>query len=823
MSSESFRFDTEKLTNINQIKNELLTYLKENEKNLTNIFNKKLSILEVNNTSLFSTSNKLVNENKLILENFVGIQDKLNKIENLEINSKKNSDTLISHEIRITNNSSDLIASINKYDKIISDNLFIPGFIGQSCKFKSIPACLKNIVYEIAKLKNEKDIIKNDAKDTKNKLELLIKSNSSIMENTFGRCKNYIDLKFKDFKSIIDNKINEILNKITELRIKFCEFKLKSEEQFNEIKNEIKEEIKTNEDFFNENSKGKKRNKSKFNKKDVDNFLKKKFDIIDKDISIIKTKIEKKYSYVNQNSSQDNLIYEIEKIKNSLNDLEYKIENMIIFNNEQKAENSGNFINKNNFSESQLLTKKTCINNSNNFFNDNSNIKNTKIYNCKSSNNLINKTENKNEKTIVKIKMEESNKNIKKRMYGQILENNLKNLKTIESSNKNTNIQHKIMNDNFNNVSIHSKFILFDNDKHNHNNINNNLNESLDDIPLKENEDSKKIFNIENNDTAVLKRTKSKSESKFNKNSTVKYNYIKSNIADNITSFKTLPSNSQKKMNLQKFNKTNSYNLFSPINNKKYDKKNEFEENKVRNNIYFNNSMNEDSTGVLFSNNKNNNIDKSKKKLYLNTLAESPEINLKDEIKNNKKLETAYNSVNNKNKAISKILNNKSNNNLNMLLSSITSPDKYINRDEKIMKEFFIKNNFNKNKLKFNLLNIKNKPKIDLYNYSVSSPENYDINKNDLSSFTDRLNPKFIKTINEYMLNKRYVMSDKTVKYKNKIKAESMDDLKNKTKSKKNNSTFTEFPTKISPTFSIDSYLEYEKNGDFINRYFKNE
>ena len=379
------------------------------------------------------------------------------------------------------------------------------------------------------------------------------------------------------------------------------------------------------------------------------------------------------------------------------------------------------------------------------------------------------------------------------------------------------------MNDNFNNVSIYSKFILFDNDKHNHNNINNNLNESLDDIPLKENEDSKKIFNIENNDTAVLKRTKSKSESKFNKNSTVKYNYIKSNIADNITSFKTLPSNSQKKMNLQKFNKTNSYNLFSPINNKKYDKKNEFEENKVRNNIYFNNSMNEDSTGVLFSNNKNNNIDKSKKKLYLNTLAESPEINLKDEIKNNKKLETAYNSVNNNNKAISKILNNKSNNNLNMLLSSITSPDKYINRDEKIMKEFFIKNNFNKNKLKLNLLNIKNKPKIDLYNFSVSSPENYDINKNDLSSFTDRLNPKFIKTINEYMLNKRYVMSDKTVKYKNKIKAESMDDLKNKTKSKKNNSTFTEFPTKISPTFSIDSYLEYEKNGDFINRYFKNE
>ena len=85
----------------------------------------------------------------------------------------------------------------------------------------------------------------------------------------------------------------------------------------------------------------------------------------------------------------------------------------------------------------------------------------------------------------------------------------------------------------------------------------------------------------------------------------------------------------------QKFNKTNSYNLFSPINNKKYDKKNEFEENKVRNNIYFNNSMNEDSTVVLFSNNKNNNIDKSKKKLYLNTLAESPEINLKDELINN--------------------------------------------------------------------------------------------------------------------------------------------------------------------------------------------
>jgi len=65
-------------------------------------------------------------------------QNKIDKINDLIINSKKSTDQITSIEIKLNALQKDYSSSCYKYDKIYLENLHIPGTLGEFCKYKNL-------------------------------------------------------------------------------------------------------------------------------------------------------------------------------------------------------------------------------------------------------------------------------------------------------------------------------------------------------------------------------------------------------------------------------------------------------------------------------------------------------------------------------------------------------------------------------------------------------------------------------------------------------------------------------------------------------------
>ena len=80
----------------------------------------------------------LLTNNREIIESVVSEKINIEKIHALENFKNKADGILISHEIRLNNNYKDINNMKEKYDRIIVDNLSVPGFIGNSCQYKNL-------------------------------------------------------------------------------------------------------------------------------------------------------------------------------------------------------------------------------------------------------------------------------------------------------------------------------------------------------------------------------------------------------------------------------------------------------------------------------------------------------------------------------------------------------------------------------------------------------------------------------------------------------------------------------------------------------------
>ena len=56
------------------------------------------------------------------------------------------------------------------YDKIISENLIIPAYIGPASPYKTLGDFIKNSIDEIKKFKSDKENLKQENKDLKSKI-----------------------------------------------------------------------------------------------------------------------------------------------------------------------------------------------------------------------------------------------------------------------------------------------------------------------------------------------------------------------------------------------------------------------------------------------------------------------------------------------------------------------------------------------------------------------------------------------------------------------------------------------------------------------------
>ena len=119
-------------------KEEFNKRIKEFEEKLIKMLDIKDSQIQKEISNIKEKSTNILERSKILINNYSNEKVKEMKISDLEAFKNKVNDMLITHEIRINNNIKDISNFSSKFEKIISENIFVPGFVGPSCQYKSL-------------------------------------------------------------------------------------------------------------------------------------------------------------------------------------------------------------------------------------------------------------------------------------------------------------------------------------------------------------------------------------------------------------------------------------------------------------------------------------------------------------------------------------------------------------------------------------------------------------------------------------------------------------------------------------------------------------
>ena len=227
-----------------RIEDELLGMIKK----LENKINTKIEFITTEINSKFEEVNNKINITNIKFDRFIETNEenklKIEKIDNLISSYNKTRDMLLSQELKINTMSKDLDNSKFKYDKLITDNLTVPGFIGDYCKYHTLRDYLVNNIKEMSILNKYKEKTELDFKGYKNKLESLITQFNTSLTQYSNQQIQYVNEAKEDIKNKLSLELNVIDEKIQEVRLENTKVGHEWEEKSNEIKIDIQNILK---------------------------------------------------------------------------------------------------------------------------------------------------------------------------------------------------------------------------------------------------------------------------------------------------------------------------------------------------------------------------------------------------------------------------------------------------------------------------------------------------------------------------------------------------------------------------------------------------
>ena len=338
------------INEINLFKNEIYLKIRELEKKFVSEITKKNSEIDSNFNSFNDKMNIIMENNRKLIESLTDEQLNIEKIKELEKAIKSINENITTNKVKVVNLTNDVDRMRFRYDKIISDNLVIPGYIGSGCSYRNIGEFVINSIIDIKKLKEEKEIMRREDKEVKSKIEMMLKNMNTMVEHNSIKIREYINSKDHELGVILDEQFKKYDEQAKESNQKVINSQNILDEKIKQVGKDIGKELE------------------KFNnyKKDLNSLIDLKFEEFGKIHDEMNNKI-----YL---SSLD--IKEVQKMKKELNDqiknLNSKIDSIIkskstkqpggVLTNENinsvKNTNNSN-INTSNYNETQSNISKT--------------------------------------------------------------------------------------------------------------------------------------------------------------------------------------------------------------------------------------------------------------------------------------------------------------------------------------------------------------------------------------------------------------------------------------------------------------------------------
>ena len=474
-------------------KDETLKAMREMSKQLFEEVRHKNNEMDSKIIEIESKLSKYKESNKRMLDMILEQNVYIEKIKNFSDYKSKTETRLLEFDIKLNNFFSELVNFKSHYDKIINQNLNIPGIIGASCKYNTIADYIQDNINKTKFLYGEQDKIKSEIFSLTKNHDNLQKSLNGVVDVSISTTKLYVDARNNEITNNLNKKIEHLNNILSETKNNLEENVYNKDDVKNLVKNEIKTSKKEIINIIEGNLKKKvkpdkidktvKKDSIKDNKDNTDKNkndklanpleIKKELKEIRKNFNDLKTSLEDKLmntiklikNHDDFSSSKNiNNNYSIIKPKNTMNLHEKSSVNDINDIDNERQDNAS--IKSNNNTESYF---KTLQNNETKYFNNNSsninkdNNEENKKENSKQNNNneenigtnnsLSYKNDNKSSDQY-KMKTPDKSINLKssklnKKIKGVIL----------DPINLETNIQEKNINDNnpiMKNINVHN-------------------------------------------------------------------------------------------------------------------------------------------------------------------------------------------------------------------------------------------------------------------------------------------------------------------------------------------------------------------------------
>ena len=235
---------------LNIFKEDVLSHIRELENKLTNQILNKESNLNKDYNEFTAKMNSLIENNKEMVSNLVSQKLKIEKIAELESFKNKVDGMLITHEVRIKNSIDEIEKIKTKYDKIVTDNLHVSGFIGNSCQFRNLSEYLSYNISEVSKLKMEREQYKKDMKEMKNKMDTTIKNMITLNDNSVKLCNKYTDNKQEEFRKLLEAAQMQLNEKSMEMRAMIVQFQKESDQKIDNLKKEFDKLLEMKSEFI---------------------------------------------------------------------------------------------------------------------------------------------------------------------------------------------------------------------------------------------------------------------------------------------------------------------------------------------------------------------------------------------------------------------------------------------------------------------------------------------------------------------------------------------------------------------------------------------
>ena len=292
-----------KFNDLSQLEENFLKYIKESENRMIQQINLNNWEINENLKKFESKLNNIFLKNESISETITNQKMYINKIVDFDAFKNKANNLIISHEYKLNNLIIDLNSFERRYDKVLSDNLEVPGYIGNSCKFKTISDYLS---YSISEMDKKKPDDEKGIKDLKVKYNNLMNSMISLNDKSIDKCKDYTNAMKNNVIEFIENKLKVFEEDRLKYKADMYNYNLKNEEKFIDFKNKINE-LKRGFDELNE----------KYNQK---------MDEIYNINNIINEKIEKNIHNIRNNKMEiDILKNDIKAINENINNIKSNV------------------------------------------------------------------------------------------------------------------------------------------------------------------------------------------------------------------------------------------------------------------------------------------------------------------------------------------------------------------------------------------------------------------------------------------------------------------------------------------------------------------